>query len=78
MTDKELSYWMALAYIGGWRTEKINRLAHAVLKEQQTGFEEFFSLEPADWADRFDLNEDEIRKLGELAAAVTCSFYQSM
>ena len=67
MTDKDMSYWMALAHIGGWRTEKINRLAHAILKEQQTGFEEFFALDPAAWAKDFNLNEDDISKLSELA-----------
>lgn len=67
MTDKDLSYWMALAHIGGWRTEKINRLAHAILKEQQTGFEEFFALDPAAWSEIYGLGEEDVRRLVGLA-----------
>lgn len=67
MPYKDLSYWMALAHIGGWRTEKINRLVVSILKEHQIGFEEFFALEPAAWADSYHLNEADIQKLSELA-----------
>lgn len=67
MTDKDLSYWMALAHIGGWRTEKINRLAHAILKEQQTGFEEFFALDHAAWSEFYGLGEEDVRRLVGLA-----------
>jgi DNA processing protein len=67
MTDKDLSYWMALAHMGGWRTEKINRLAHAILQEHQTGFEEFFALDTAAWSEIYGLSEENIRKLSELA-----------
>jgi DNA processing protein len=67
MTDKDLSYWMALSHIGGWRTEKINRLAHAILQEQQTGFEEFFTLDPDTLTEKFNLDEGDIRKLADLA-----------
>ena len=67
MTDKDLSYWMALAHIGGWRTEKINRLVLAILKEHRIGFEELFALDPTARAEKFNLGPEDSRKLCALA-----------
>jgi predicted Rossmann fold nucleotide-binding protein DprA/Smf involved in DNA uptake len=37
------------------------------LKEQQTGFEEFFALDPAAWSEIYGLSEEDVRKLVGLA-----------
>jgi len=57
------SYWMALAHLPRWRTEKINRLIIDILHEKKIEFAEFFNLGKNNWRNKFDLNEKETTDL---------------
>ena len=70
IAENELPYWMGLAHIGNWRTEKINRLFAAVLKEKQMSLEDFFNLDKADLERGFSLEEADYVKLAEIKAEV--------
>ncbi len=63
MIKTELPYWMALAHIGGWKTDKINQLVVAIISEHRTTFEDFFNLSAGDWAKEFKLTVPDIQKL---------------
>jgi len=63
MIDPELPYWMALAHMGQWKTEKINQLAVSILTSHKLGLAEFMDLNPYNWAHDFNLLEADIQKL---------------
>ncbi len=60
---QQYAYWMALAHLPQWRTEKINRLIVDILQEKKITFAEFFSLDKNDWQNEFDLNQKELINL---------------
>jgi DNA processing protein len=51
---KDASYWMAVAHLKNWKTEKINKLII-----------DFFNLSEQDWKEQFDINEKEAAGLTE-------------
>ncbi|MDO9576626.1 MAG: DNA-processing protein DprA [Candidatus Cloacimonadales bacterium] len=57
------SYWMALAHLPRWRTERINRLIVDILQEKKMTYAEFFSLDKNNWQNEFELNSNEIAEL---------------
>lgn len=57
------SYWMALAHLLRWRTEKVNRLIFEILQEKKMTFADFFNLDKNDWKNEFDLNANETADL---------------
>lgn len=57
------SYWMALAHLPRWRTEKINNLIVDILNEKKIGLSEFFNLSRNDWQHEFNLNAKELDNL---------------
>jgi predicted Rossmann fold nucleotide-binding protein DprA/Smf involved in DNA uptake len=60
---KDASYWMALAHLKNWKTEKINKLIIDIFVKQKISFEEFFNLTDNDWKEQFDVNEKEAENL---------------
>ena len=56
---QDSSYWMALAHLPRWRTERINRLIVDILQEKKMTFVDFFSLDKNDRQNEFDLNANE-------------------
>jgi DNA processing protein len=62
---KDASYWMAVAHLKNWKTEKINKLIIDILVSQKLSFEDFFNLSEQDWKEQFDINEKEAAGLTE-------------
>jgi DNA processing protein len=56
---QEFAYWMALAHLPNWRTEKINRLTVEILHNRKLSFAEFFELGESDWQNEFQLSTKE-------------------
>lgn len=56
---ENVSYWMALAHLPRWRTERINRLIVDILQVKKITFADFFSLDENGWQNEFGLNEKE-------------------
>lgn len=56
---KELTYWMAVAHLPRWTTERINRLIISVIHQQQMTWSDYFSLEIDDMQDIFKMQEKE-------------------
>lgn len=57
------TYWMALAHLPKWRTERINRLIIEIIQNQKLSFDDFFKLGNNDWKNKFQLNEKEVGDL---------------
>lgn len=45
----EHAYWVALAHLPGWRSEKINELVMTLLHKRKLSFAEFFDMSSEDW-----------------------------
>ncbi len=60
---QDSSYWMALAHLPRWRTERINRLIIDILQEKKMTFADFFSFDKNDLQNEFDLNSKEAEDL---------------
>lgn len=56
-------YWIALAHLPEWRTEKINKLIIDILINKNKTFTDFFSSNEDGWKSEFLLNEKEISDL---------------
>jgi DNA processing protein len=57
ITDK--TYWIAIAHLPKWFTERINRLVVQVLHEKKMSWADFFEMESKDRKGIFNLNESE-------------------
>jgi len=57
LTDK--TYWIAIAHLPKWYTERINRLVVQVLHEKKMSWPDFFDMESMDRKGIFALNESE-------------------
>jgi DNA processing protein len=62
-TIEDYPYWMALAHLPRWRTERINGLMLAIIEMQQISLAEFFECTLEDWQQEFGLNAKEIEDL---------------
>jgi DNA processing protein len=58
LTDK--TYWIAIAHLPKWHTERINRLVIQVLHEKKMLWADFFEMDRKDWIGIFKLNEKEL------------------
>jgi len=61
----EIPYWITVAHIPKWRTERINRLIIKIIHDNQMSLETFFNLNISDWKTKFELSEKEINDLTE-------------
>ncbi len=60
---QQYSYWMALAHLPRWRTDRINRLIVEILKNRKLTLSDFFGLSISDWSKEFDFNNKELNDL---------------
>lgn len=64
MTEiRPYAYWMALAHLPRWETERINRLIVDILNERNMVLPNFFALDKRGWAEEFDFNQKELDDL---------------
>jgi len=66
--DSENPYWIALAHLPRWRTERINQLLIVILHRRQITLQEFFALSPDNWQKDFALTATEAVKMNETKA----------
>lgn len=60
--DIEIPYWITLAHLPKWGTEKINRLVIKIVHDNQMSLETFFHSEN-EWKDKFYLSDTDISDL---------------
>ncbi len=58
----EIPYWITLAHLPKWGTEKINRLVVKIVHDNQMSLEAFFHSE-SEWKDKFTLSDTDILDL---------------
>ncbi|HRE58617.1 MAG TPA: DNA-processing protein DprA [Candidatus Kapabacteria bacterium] len=58
----EIPYWITLAHLSKWGTEKINRLVIKIVHDNQMSLETFFHSE-SEWQDKFGLSDIDIEDL---------------
>ncbi|SFF62091.1 DNA-processing protein DprA [Thermoflexibacter ruber] len=58
----EIPYWITLAHLSKWGTEKINRLVVKIVHDNQMSLETFFHSEN-EWKDKFALSDTDILDL---------------
>ena len=64
MTElRDFAYWMALAHLPKWRTEKTNKLIVEILHNRKLSFAEFFQMSESDWQNEFQLSAKESANL---------------
>lgn len=63
--NNESPYWMALAHLPKWRTERVNRLLVEILHQRKMQLQEFFALPPESWQNEFLLTPKEVEALNE-------------
>ena len=63
MSKEQYSYWMALAHLPRWRTDRINRLIVEILKNCKLTLSDFFGLNKSDWSIEFDFNSKELNDI---------------
>ena len=56
---QDIAYWMALAHLPRWRTEKINSLIVEIIHNRKLSFAEFFELSEDDWQNEFQISAKE-------------------
>jgi DNA protecting protein DprA len=61
----EFPYWMALAHLPKWRTERINKLIVEIVHQRKMALQDFFALSPVDWQHEFSLTPAEAGKMDE-------------
>ena len=59
-SQSEAPYWITLAHLPKWGTEKINRLIVKIVHDFQLTLEAFFELAETDWRGQFMLSEKDI------------------
>ncbi len=63
---QDAAYWMALAHLPYWRTERINTLLVEILHKQQLALDDFFQCSEQEWQQEFQLSSQEA---GDVATA---------
>lgn len=56
---QDIAYWMALAHLPRWRTEKINGLIVELIHNRKLSLAEFLDLSESDWQNEFQFSEKE-------------------
>jgi DNA protecting protein DprA len=62
---QEAAYWMALAHLPNWRTERINTLITDILHNRGLTLADFFQCTEQEWQQEFLLNSKEASDLSE-------------
>lgn len=62
----ENTYWIALAHLPRWYTERINKLVIQILHENKMSLTDFFELSRNDWKEIFSLNEKELSDIEQV------------
>ena len=57
------TYWIAIAHLPKWHTERINRLVIQVVHENKMSWADFFDLDKKAWCELFAFNEKELADL---------------
>jgi len=63
-------YWMALAHLTRWRTERINNLIIDILHNRRLSFFDFFDLQKNDWEKEFGLSQKEAEDILEAKSSL--------
>ena len=50
---QDFAYWIALAHLPNWRTERVNKLIVGILHNRKLSLAEFFDLGESDWQNEF-------------------------
>jgi predicted Rossmann fold nucleotide-binding protein DprA/Smf involved in DNA uptake len=66
--NSESPYWIALAHLPRWRTERVNRLLVEILHQRKMQLQEFFALPPEAWQNDFSLTLKEVEAMNEAKA----------
>ena len=69
--DREYPYWIALAHLPRWRTERVNRLLVEILHRRQMQLQDFFALPPESWQNEFSLTPKEVEAMNEAKAQLS-------
>ncbi len=64
---QENAYWMALAHLPRWRTERVNRLVVDILHQHQITLAEFFEYSSSRWQQEFACSPKETEDLEQAA-----------
>ncbi len=56
----DYTYWIAVAHLPGWHTERINRFIVQVVHEKQMAWSEFFGLDKQAWRKIFAFSDNEL------------------
>ncbi len=59
----EKTYWIAIAHLPRWQTERINRLIVQVVHDSKMSWADFFELDKKGWREIFAFNEKELADL---------------
>ncbi|SDA96039.1 Predicted Rossmann fold nucleotide-binding protein DprA/Smf involved in DNA uptake [Algoriphagus alkaliphilus] len=59
----EYTYWIAIAHLPKWTTDRINRLIVQIVHDKKMSLEEFFNLNAQGWTEIFSLTAKEIADL---------------
>ena len=59
----DAAYWVALAHLPGWRTDRINNLVLDILGKQKDSFAEFFAADSVEWTIKYSLTDLEAEAL---------------
>lgn len=59
----ENTYWIAIAHLPRWSTDRINRLIIQVLHENKMSWDDFFSCDRKEWKGIFDFTDKELDDL---------------
>lgn len=65
MNTQDYPYWIALAHLPRWRTERVNRLIVDVIHKRNITLQEFFALSAKDWQANFEITAVESIALSE-------------
>jgi len=59
----EQTYWITIAHLPRWYTERINRMIVAVIHEHSMRWADFFDMDRVGWKELFPFNEKELNDL---------------
>jgi DNA processing protein len=59
MNTTDYPYWIALAHLPRWRTERVNRLIVEVIHNRKISLKDFFALSTKDWRINFEITDAE-------------------
>ena len=66
MDTTEYPYWIAIAHLPRWRTERVNRLIVEIIHNRKISLKDFFALSAKDWQIDFEITDAETIALSEV------------